>query len=411
MSVIKLIWLEIVHRKLGFFVALVTITITVAACVCALTLIRSQQLETEKQVAELDDEIRKITKSMGFNVMVFPRDQNLADFHATDFAEKTMPEAYVHKLAESTEVVTVQHLRPALIRKVDWPERNRQVILMGVSAVIPFLHRSPKTPLADPVPAGTMELGNLLAEQLGLKTGDQIEFRGRAFEVGSIHPQQGNKDDITVWIDLATAQEMLELPGQVNMIQALECNCATIDRLAEIDKEISGLLGDDVQVIEMANIAIARAKSRNEVQAAGKASVKRIERIATFALPAAIAAAGLIVGLLALANVRERRAEIGVLRALGVRSRQLLTLFVGKAVLLGVVGAVFGFGLGYGLGRWSAVRGLGPDDVARVTAPELFQPALLAMVMIFTPLLATLASWLPAVSAAAQDPAVVLREE
>ena len=38
-------------------------------------------------MAALDDEIRKITKAMGFNINILPSQQNLADFHANDFAE------------------------------------------------------------------------------------------------------------------------------------------------------------------------------------------------------------------------------------------------------------------------------------------------------------------------------------
>jgi ABC-type lipoprotein release transport system permease subunit len=41
----------------------------------------------------------------------------------------------------------------------------------------------------------------------------------------------------------------------------------------------------------------------------------------------------------------------------------------------------------------------------------LFQPGLLTAAALITPLLVIAASWLPAVVAATQDPAVVLREE
>ena len=348
MKIRSLVWNEMIHRKLNFAIALLAVAVAVACSVGVITLIGSYQLQTESRVAALDDEIRKITKSMGFNITILPKDQNLADFHASDFAQKTMPYEYVQRLAESKEVVTIQHLRPALVQKIDWTEQNRQILLMGVSGVVPFQHRDPKKPLSQPVPKGTMNIGSVLARELELKEGDETSLIGQTFRLGKIYPQRGTKDDITVWVDLQAAQQMLNLDGRINMIQALECNCATIDRLAEIQSELAALLGDEVQVIELASKAIARAKARQQVKADGLATISRLEQLASVLLPLTIVGAGLLVGLLALANVRERRAEIGILRAVGTRSRQILALFVSKAFIVGLLGACLGYGLGFG---------------------------------------------------------------
>jgi ABC-type antimicrobial peptide transport system permease subunit len=409
MGVGRLVWSEMTHRKLSTWLAVLAIAVAVASSVGAVTLIRAHEHKTARRVAELDDEIRKITKNMGFNVIVLPKDQNLADFHASDFAEKTMPFEFVKRLADSPDIVTVNHLRPALVRKMEWPERKRQILLMGVSGVVPFSHRrDDRKPLSEPVPPGTIHVGHLLAAELQLSEGDAVTLAGHSLKIGTVYPQRGSKDDITVWIDLPAAQEILSLPGRINMIQALECNCASVDRLAEIQQEISRLLGGEVQVIELATTAIARAKAREEVKAAGRSSVARLERLASVFLPLVVGAAGLMVGLLSLANVRERRAEIGILRAIGTRSRQIFGLFLTKGLLLGVWGAWIGYLCGYvaaaGLERLSL-----PED--RLDSMELFQPGLLLWVSLMAPLLAVVASWIPAVLAARQDPAVVLREE
>ena len=97
-------------------------------------------------------------------------------------------------------------------------------------------------------------------------------------EVQKIYPPRGTKDDITVWIDLLLAQDILGLPGRINLIQALECNCASIDRLAEIQQEISQVLGADVQVIELATQAIARAQARETVRIEGEQTLARLQR-------------------------------------------------------------------------------------------------------------------------------------
>jgi predicted lysophospholipase L1 biosynthesis ABC-type transport system permease subunit len=225
---------------------------------------------------------------------------------------------------------------------------------------------------------------------------------------------QGNKDDITVWVDLPQVQKWLELPERITMIQALECNCKTVDRLAEIEQEVSGMLGGDVQVVELSGIAIARAKARNEVEASGKAAEARTASLAVRLFPLAIIAAGAVTWMLALANVRERRSEIGILRAIGVQSGQILAVFLSKALMIGVLGGLIGFGLGFLIASY-VDRGLEdvlPEAAAvQVTAQQLFQPMTLVSVLLLTPLLAVMASWLPALSAATQDPAMVLREE
>ena len=452
------VWREIIHRKLNFALSLVAVVLAVACAVSVVTLLRAQdqlvqqqvakaesqtklrvstlEKETQQRVKVLDDEIRKITKQMGFNILILPAEQNLAEFHSQDFAAKTMPQSYVDRLAESRDVVTINHLRPALIRKLKWPEQNRQIVLMGISGVVPFLHRDPKQPLALPVPEGKMNVGSVLAAELSLEKGQTVELQGSKFEIDKIFPQRGNVDDITVWIDLAKTQEMLEMQGRINMIQALECNCASIDRLAEIETEISGVLGSDVQVIELATKAIARAKARTEVKKSGAETLAQVRasgerhiaevkkngestldqwtRFAAVVIPTVIAAAGLWVALLSLANVRQRRAEIGIWRALGWRSRHILTLFLSKAVLVGLLGAVIGLAIGATATAAVAAKWADAADNAATRGSEIepiFLPSMMVLVLAVTPLLAILASWLPALSATTQDPADVLREE
>ena len=113
-------------------------------------------------------------------------------------------------------------------------------------------------------------------------------------------------------------------------------------------------------------------------------------------------ASALWVGLLFYSNVKDRRSEIGLLRTMGLGSRHILILFLGKAFCMGILAALTGTVLGYAIAlSWS--------DVHRIAS--LFDPALLPLALIAAPLLALLASWIPAFLATQQDPAVVLREE
>ena len=470
MKISHLVFQEIAHRKLGFLIGLVSVAAAVACLVGGYTVLEAGDRHTETYLAdqqqqleerldqqqqelneelgrheeavrkagkELEDEMRKITKGLGFNILILSEDQDLGDFHAVGTPTTTMPEEYVKRLANS-RIVVINHLLPIVTRKLTWPETNRTIILTGTRGEVPLLHRKLKKPLQDLVPKGTIVLGHQLHTSLGLVPGDETKLMGKTFEVTTCYDERGSQDDITAWINLAEAQELLKMQNLVNAILALECNCATADRLAEIRKEIEGIL-PGTTVIEKGKPALARAEARNKAkqqavaalnrqqleattlikqeEAAGRKAVddekrklkalkKHRQDLAAVLGGLAILGGAVWIGLLTLGNVRQRRHEIGILRAIGVGSRQVLVLFLSKALLLGLAGAVVGYLAGF-------VAGLALGDLgfSIETAGRLFFPWHLAMVLIAAPLLAAVAAWLPPLSAAMQDPAVVLQQE
>jgi putative ABC transport system permease protein len=101
-------------------------------------------------------------------------------------------------------------------------------------------------------------------------------------------------------------------------------------------------------------------------------------------------------------NVQERRAEIGTLMALGMTPRRILTVFLVKALAVGLAGGVVGYILGTAL----AVI-LGPR-LAQV--PVLPLPAWLGWAVLIAVAITMLASAIPARKAASLDPAMTLRD-
>ncbi len=448
MNVWRLVVQEIAHRKLNFLLGLLSVAVAVGCLVGAMTLVRgnefrtgeilaAKQAEVEQAVAEkekevaaagahLQDVMRKITKGLGFNILILPQDQDLNELHVEGTVSKAMPEKYVTDLAES-RIVTINHLLPIVSKKLRWDEYDRTILLTGTRGEVPQAHRDPKKPLLDHVPPGTMVVGFQLHSQLGLKPGDKVTLMGREFEITETYPERGTADDSTVWVNLAEAQEMLGMQNLVNAILALECNCATVDRIAEIREDLAAIL-QGTQVIERGPPALARAEARNraaltaqtslmleqkagkealEREAAGRELVeKQTEDFAAVLVPVVMIACGVWIGFLALMNVRQRTTEIGVLRAIGLKSTQILLIFLGKAILIGLVGALIGYAAGYFVGvSWS--------DFATTSAKtaQLFDPRLMLLALVIAPLLSGLASWLPAMSAARQDPAVILQGE
>lgn len=423
MSIWHLIIREIFHRKLNFGLGLLSVVVAVTCLTGAMTLLRAHDLETDRIVGEreaetaqrmkeLEDDYRKMMLKMGFNVLILPKDQNLGDLYADDFASNYMPEEYATRLANS-KIVTINHLLPSLQQKLKWPEQERTIILIGTRGEVPLLHRDMKKPLLDAVPPGSVVVGHELAQSLKLSKGDEITLLGREFTVTTTYEERGSKDDITLWIDLKEAQELLGKTGQINAILALECECAG-DRLAQIRKEISAIL-PDTQVIEFASQALARAEARNRAAKEAEAALlaekqnrsemrNRQESFASILVPLVVLGAAAWLATLSIANVRSRHAEIGILRAIGVRGSQIMLLFLQKAILLGLVGGAVGYLAGVMIGA-----SLGDVAVAE-NQFWAWDPALLLMALLVAPVLSVVASWIPAILATRQDPALALRE-
>ena len=264
--------------------------------------------------------------------------------------------------------------------------------------------------MGEDIEPGTIHLGHQLAA--GRKEGQTVDVLGRRFQIAKIVSERGSKEDITVKMHLSDAQQLLEKPGQINQIMALECLCRVGD-LPKIRAELEGIL-PEAQVTEYQSIAVARAKQREDVKASREKQHASMKSLANVVTSLVVLASALWVGLLTLANVRERRTEIGILRALGKGSGTIVGLFLGKAVVVGLLGAGLGFllgtGVGYALGTdLPRVFGVQPLYDSRSYFPFSYLSLLIAL--LGAPLLAAVASYLPTLTAVMQDPAVVLRDQ
>ncbi len=429
MTIWKLVTSEILHRRMNFALGVLSVMVASASFIGSITLLRIHDLHTNqileakqeelaKRMAELKDDTRKAMLKLGFNVVILPKDQNLADWYAEDYASKYMPEDYVHKLADSG-IVTVRHFLPSLQQKIEWPERKRKIILVGARGEVPNLHKNPVKPLVQPVPPGTISLGYELHRSMDLKVGEKVKLMGKEFTIHACHKERGNKDDITAWIYLAEAQELLDKQGLINAILALECMCAGMDALPLIRKEIAAIL-PGTQVIERGSSALARAEARTKVEAEAKIAIEKEmlgrqhlreirERLASILTPVIVTACAVWVALLGFTNVRARREEIGILRALGVSAKGILAMFISRHILVGILGGAMGFCAGV----LAAVYFSAALEGTRIwiAGTDLSVAGLLVLSVGGAAALAVIAGWIPTMTAIRQDPADVLREE
>jgi len=421
MSTLRVMFAELRYRKLNFLLSALAVTIAVTLFVTGPVLIdgygretqaRLDELEakTGEELARMEDQTRRLMRDMGFNLMIVHRDTNMSDFWADDFAAADMPQEYVDRLAADRRLTLVTHLVATLQGRITW--EDRKVLLIGYLPETTQTHLAKKSPMGYRVEPGTVLLGHELG--IGRKPGEKITVAEREFRIERILPEQGSKEDISIVMHLDDAQAVLDRPGRVNQIMALGCNCAGSD-LPNIRKQLAAIL-PDTRITEFRSIALARAEQRELVaekhrQILAETARSReqvqgtLETLAAVTTPVVVLASAIWVGLLALANVRERRTEIGLLRALGKGSSTIASLLLGKAALVGLSGAAVGVLLGIGAAWLLGVEAL---DVAaeRFAVPW----TVMAYALVGAPLLSAVASYLPTVVALVQDPAIVLRD-
>jgi putative ABC transport system permease protein len=386
MKIFNLILKEIRHRKFNFLLSLLAVVVAVGLFLFFFTTSEASIRET-----------KRIMRDIGFNLRVIPKETDMEEFWAKGYSEHTMPEEYIYRFASQKDIA-YNHLTATLHKKVPW--RGMEVILTGISPEEVVPPGKPKSPMSFSIKEGNVYIGFEIAHKLGLKEGDTVNILGKSFIVKKCLSESGSVDDIRIYGNLHDMQKILNSEGQINEIKALECLCLIEtdgwkeDPLAVVREQLREIL-PKAKVVLIKSIAEAREKQRQMIK-------KYLELI----IPFVLVVSAVWIGVLSLMNVRERRMEIGIMRALGYGSFKIGTLFLGKAVLIGLIGAFLGFVVGEGIALL-----YGPE-IFKVTA-RMIKPAygLLGWSLIAAPAFAALSSFIPAVIAVTEDPALILREE
>ncbi len=273
--------------------------------------------------------------------------------------------------------------------------------LHGDDVSLPMMKRSWQFPLgrfysekelknADQVVA----LGAIVAEKLFGKedpTGKLIYLWKQPFQVVGVvsttswivAPAVGDDQFDAIYVPFTTIHRLLNLT-KLNDISVTAKSTGDVTRLTKtITQELRKRHGitetkpDDFTVTSQARQALTKGGMRPQVAKSVVANVDSLEKVTLeqlgktldragktmAALLASIAAVSLLVGGIGIMNVMmlsvtERTKEIGLRRALGARSKDVLRQFLLEAITLSLVGGVLGVVLGvaaaYGLSRWAA---------------------------------------------------------
>lgn len=393
-----LVWREIRERPTAMVTSLLAMMLGVAALVA----IRNVSVFSEQAVAQE-------LAALGANVLVLPQGVTLQDYYSADLHGQTMPEELVQQLAFSN-LEGVENLAPKLC--VPTQLNGRGVILTGIlpqsefqakaawqSANLFSKHKGCKKAFCAPGEAGAPSrtvqelykhealIGSDIAAATGLKSGDKVKLLGETLSVSAVMPASGTVDDGRVFAHLHTVQRIAKLGEVVNCIEIMGC-------CEDIAKGLVGQLGTllpGTKVITIAQVVQTQV------------SVNRMmQQLSWLFLVILVAMSGATIANATIANVRERRREIGTLLAIGATPKFISRLFLSKAFVFGSIGGV----LGYAIGTSIAVT-MG-TQLAGVAVSPL--PTLSLVATAGAALVSTTAAWWPARSASSLDPCVCFQD-
>ncbi|MEM3581102.1 MAG: FtsX-like permease family protein [Candidatus Bathyarchaeia archaeon] len=161
----------------------------------------------------------------------------------------------------------------------------------------------------------------------------------------------GGPSDTSIYIPITQAQTFFGTEEcEMIIVKLKNDDKETIDSAA---KAIRDAFGGQVTVTSSTAILniISSVFSTMEIFLGGIAAISLL-------------VAGIGIMNIMIVSIMERTREIGILKALGMKNRQMLLIFLGEAAIIGLLGAVIGVGAGWGIAQvavrvFSAGGGIG----------------------------------------------------
>lgn len=180
--------------------------------------------------------------------------------------------------------------------------------------------------------AGETVIGNDLATRLKLKPGDTMELAGKnqavRLRVSGIVSSGGEEDGL-LFLALPELQQALGLDGQLSLVRLMVT--AGGDSLKKSASALQELLPG-------AKVSEVRQTARTSEGLLAKVKLLMLMVTAVVLVSAGSSVAGTMS-----TTVLERGKEIGLMKAMGGTRWEVLLIFCGEAVMLGVLGGIAGY--------------------------------------------------------------------
>jgi len=172
-----------------------------------------------------------------------------------------------------------------------------------------------------------------MASKNNLSVGSTFTAYSTAMTVSGIFTSSNEAAAGTVVVSLPTEQR---LSGQTGDVTSAVATVDSLTNLSSVTATIKSTLGSST----------ADVTSSQTAANATIAPLNSVKNISLFSLIGAVVAGAIIILLVMIMIVRERRREIGVLKAIGGSNVKIILQFITEAITLTILGAVIGLIIG-----------------------------------------------------------------
>lgn len=175
-------------------------------------------------------------------------------------------------------------------------------------------------------------VGSSIAAKNNLKTGSTFTAYNTPITVAGIFDAGNTFSNNQVVMPLATVQKLSDQPGDLTSVTLTIDSINNVGNVTTTVKKTLGSAADVTNAAQQAKSSIA--------------PLQNIQTISLYSLVGAVIAGAAIILLTMVMVVRERRREIGVIKAIGARNSVIMGQFATEAITLTGLGAVVGIILG-----------------------------------------------------------------
>ncbi|MBM7624734.1 ABC transporter permease [Sporohalobacter salinus] len=333
-------------------------------------------------------------RNYGANLIVKPSKQK----------QKEISEQDLNKVVSKFNDTELVGYRPNLygIAKVKAKQvvykSTKPVVLVGtwfdqIKKVNPYWKITGELPLDHSI-ADEVVIGKEVANKLNYGIGDKIKIItdkmwGEKELIVTAIVETGAKADNRVFVNLPVAQEVFAKSNQVSTayFSILTKGKSLDQKVTALNKELT-----NVKLESIKKIASSEGKILNKIKSLMYLVVMII-----------LASTLLCVSTTMMTIVTERKEEIALKKALGAENKQVSMEFLTEAAILGGIGGLVGYGLGF-LGAQAIGKSVFDSYIS-------FRPMIIPISFILSILVSCFASALPVQRVINIDPAVTLKGE
>lgn len=375
---------NLIRRPARIFFLTVALAVGLAAVVALVTLVNSMTADIEHTMDQF-----------GANILITPKSNDLAlsyggiSLGRVAFDQRELHVSVLERIRTIKNYQNIAVVSPKVLGAV--AVQGKELLLVGVDFTAELrLKRWWQLNGNQPIADTDALLGSSAARALGLKPGDTLQIGSRPFKVTAVLKETGSQDDGLLFVPLAAAQVITGKSNQITLIEvaALCTGCP----ISEMVAQISGVLPD------------AKVSAIKQVVEGRLQTIAQLKRF-SIGIGGVIALISLaLVFVTMMGSVNDRKTEIGIFRAIGYRTSQVMGVILLEAGLVGLTAGLVGYGLGVGAAAMTLPFISSSEHPHLVLQWPVGGASLVAVVLV-----SLLAAWYPARRAGKMDPADALR--